>query len=109
MFYRLLRCMFFYDKPILEITWTNESKTKTIIIYNNQFKRLKSMNDLFRYSKIPVYQKYTIVNEFRIINPWEPIIFFKELEIVVNNKKQFHVKMKRLYGNTSLTILEKHP
>ena len=99
MFYRLLRCIFFYDKPIIEITWTDELKTKTIIIYNSQYKRLKSMDDLFRLAGIPLYQKYTIISEFHVIHPWEKIRIINDIEIAVNNKKQFHVKMKRLYGN----------
>ena len=99
MLYRLLRCIFFYDKPFLEVTWTDETKTKTIIIYTSEFKRLKSMDDLFRIAKIPVYQKYTIISEFKVIHPWDPIRIYNEIEIVINNRKQFTVKMKRLYSS----------
>jgi len=99
MFYSLLRCMFFYDKPFVEVTWTDDTKTKKVIIYTSEFKRLKSMDDLFRFAEMPVYQKYTIISEFHVVHPWEPIIIYNDMEIAVNNKKQFHVKMKRLYGN----------
>jgi len=99
MFYSLLRCMFFYDKPFVEVTWTDDTKTKTVVVYTSEFKRFKTMDDLFRFAEMPVYQKYTIISEFRVIHPWDTIIIYNELEIAVNNKKQFHVKMKRLYGN----------
>jgi hypothetical protein len=100
MFYRLLRCIFFYDKPFLEVTWTDDKKTKKVIIYTSEFKRLKTMDDLFRFVEMPIYQKkYTIISEFRVIYPWQSIIIFNDMDIAVNNTKQFHFKMKPLYGN----------
>jgi hypothetical protein len=57
------------------------------------------MDDLFRIAKIPVFQKYTVISEFKVVHPWDPICIYNELEIAINNRKQFTVRLKRLYGN----------
>jgi hypothetical protein len=92
-----LKCFFFYDKPVVEVKWNDKKGMKTKVIYNSQFKRFKTMDDLIRYLDIPVYQKYIIKYKTTMINPWDRISIYKDFE-VVNGEKRFQIKMKKLYG-----------
>ena len=92
-----LKCFFFYDKPVVEVKWNDKKGMKTKVIYNSQFKRFKTMEDLIRYLDIPVYQKYIIKYKTTMINPWDRISIYKDFE-VVNGEKRFQIKMKKLYG-----------
>lgn len=98
MLYYFLRCIFFYDKPFVEVIWTGENKTTKKIIYTSQFRTLKTMDDLVRFMDIPIYQKYSILKEFEVVHPWDPARIYSEVEVVCISKKRFNIKMKRLYG-----------
>ena len=93
-----LKCFFFYDKPVVEVKWNDKKGMKTKVIYNSQFKRFKTMDDLIRYLDIPVYQKYIIKYKTTMINPWDRVSIYKDFE-VVNGEKRIQVKMKKLYGS----------
>jgi hypothetical protein len=92
-----LKCFFFYDKPVVEVKWNDKKGMKTKVIYNSQFKRFKTMDDLIRYLDIPVYQKYIIKYKTTMINPWDRVSIYKDFE-VVNGEKRIQIKMKKLYG-----------
>jgi len=92
-----LKCFFFYDKPVVEVKWNDKKGMKTKVIYNSQFKRFKTMDDLIRYLDIQVYQKYVIKYKSTMINPWDRISIYKDFE-VINGEKRFQIKMKKLYG-----------
>lgn len=99
MFYKLLRCIFFYDKPFLEITWFDGNTTKTKVMYSSEFKLIKTMDDLLRFAEMPLYLKYTILTELAVVHPWESVRIISKAEIVFTNKRRIHLRMKRLYGS----------
>ena len=92
-----LKCFFFYDKPVVEVRWNDKKAMKTKVIYNSQFKRFKTMDDLIRYLDIQVYQKYIIKYKTTMINPWDRVSIYKDFE-VINGEKRIQIKMKKLYG-----------
>lgn len=84
---------------MIEIAWADEKGAHRKIIYTSQFSKCKTMDDLFRFAGIPVFQKYTILNAFEVLHPWSNVVIMGDMEIVDQNRKKTLVKMKRLYGS----------
>jgi hypothetical protein len=98
MFYRLLECLFFFNKPIVEIyCYSASTQTVSKIIYQSEFEKLKSMDDLFRAADIYLPKKYSVKWNLLVYNPWSPVTILDHCEIVTD-KILFYIQMKKIYG-----------
>jgi hypothetical protein len=99
MLYKFLQCLFFYDKPIVEVFYQREKEPRTRkIIYRSVFRKVKNMDDLFRSTGLLLPQKYMIKRGSHQYFPWNSVLILDNCEIISNGKTLVQIKMKKIYG-----------
>lgn len=99
MLYRFLECLYFYDKPIVEVFYQRDGEPKRRkIIYKSEFRKFKTMDDLLRSTGLLLPQKYMIKRGTYQYFPWNSVLILDTCEVLCNGKPLVQIKMKKIYG-----------